>query len=68
MKMRCKIYQVDQNTGDETLINIRDSDEIAEDNSMTDAELIEMETEIRLVGRFWIGGGAAPLFCVTRAG
>jgi hypothetical protein len=67
MMIRCKMYHVDQKTGAETQTFIGYSDDIAKDNSMTDAELVEMETELRAVGRFWIGGGAAPLFCVTRA-
>lgn len=64
--MKVNVFHVDQDTGAESLNNVRHTDEIAEDNGMTDAEACHMESEIRKAGRFWLGGGAAPLFVLRR--
>lgn len=32
-----------------------------------DAEFFAAQDELKRVGRYWIGGGAAPLFYITRA-
>lgn len=40
--------------------------EFASDNDMTDAEAEAMRDELARSGRFWVGGGAAPLYMVKR--
>lgn len=70
--MRCNVFYVEfgpDNEGPctETLANVRDIDEIAQDNDWTDDEADAIEAEILSKGEFRIGGGAAPLFVIRRA-
>lgn len=62
--MRCNVFHVDQLTGVETLNNVRDCDEIADDNGFTDEEADDMQARLIAEGEFRLGGGAAPLFVV----
>jgi hypothetical protein len=61
--MRIKIYDVDQNTGDETFNCQAD---LAECFESDDPELIEVEAQLHSQGRAWVGGGAAPLRLLMR--
>lgn len=64
--MRVKIFRVDQTTGAEILYRTSYASEIVEDNEMSDAEAAEMENALKSAGRYWLGGGAAPLFLLMR--
>ena len=57
--MRVDIFEEDTTTPHATNVDLRD--QIDED------ECAEVESRIQREGRAWIGGGAAPLFYVTRA-
>ena len=48
--MRCKILRA----SDDYVLNIRHTDEIAEENGMTETETCAMERELKTVGRFWL--------------
>lgn len=39
---------------DDYLLNVRHTDEIAEQYGMTDAEAAHMENQLKTSGRFWI--------------
>jgi hypothetical protein len=36
------------------------------DNEITTNDEAAMRRELSAVGRYWVGGGAAPLFCIYR--
>ena len=70
--MRCNVFYIDfgpDNKGPatETLANVRDINEIAQDNDWTDDETDAIGAEILSKGEYRIGGGAAPLFVIRRA-
>jgi hypothetical protein len=48
--MRCKILRA----SDDYVLNVRYTDEIADERGMSDAELWEMENQIKAQGRFWL--------------
>jgi hypothetical protein len=48
--MRCRIVRA----SDDYELNIRDTDEIAEDRGMSDADLAHMVNHLRTQGRFWL--------------
>ena len=57
--MRCNILRA----SDDYVLNVRDTDAIAEEYGMTDAQARAMETELKRMGRFWLDAGetyAAP--------
>lgn len=60
--MRVHIYDVDQNTAEETDRGIADLAECFPDL----AERCAAERELRANGRYWCGGGAASLVLLTR--
>jgi hypothetical protein len=65
--MRVKIYDVDQATGAE---EFRDECELVEafGDGNADPEYYKAIVELATVGRYWAGGGAAPLVRLVRAG
>lgn len=66
--MRVKVYLVDKNTGAQTLVaGPSYAADFAEANELTDSERAAMERGLTGSGRYWIGGGAAPLFYLSRA-
>lgn len=51
--MRCNILRA----SDDYVLNVRDTDAIAEEYGMTDSEADRMEGELRRVGRYWLDAG-----------
>ena len=59
--MRCNILRA----SDDYVLNVRDTDAIAEEYGMTDAEACTMEAELKRVGRFRLD---AKTYAATRKG
>jgi hypothetical protein len=57
--MRCNILRA----SDDYVLNVRDTDEIAEEYGMNDSAAYAMECELKKAGRFWLGADtyAAPV-------
>jgi hypothetical protein len=51
--MRCNIKRA----SDDYILNVRDTDAIAEEYGMSDEEATRMELELKKVGRYWLDGG-----------
>lgn len=62
--MKVRIYAVNQDTGIETFADECRLDEAIERG---DPEYYRALVELTKVGRYWIGGGAAPLSLLMRA-
>ena len=62
--MKVKLYAVNQDTGDMVFEKCVWLDDLFDE---ADEERHSAAREVRDVGRYWIGGGAAPLFYVSRA-
>jgi hypothetical protein len=58
--MHVKIYDIDDN-GNETFRSLCDLRECFPIGPDTSAEYIVAHDELDRVGRYWVGGGAAPL-------
>jgi hypothetical protein len=50
--MRCNVFYVDPLTGRESLNNVRDTDELAQDNGLSDEQADAMEEELRTKGEY----------------
>jgi hypothetical protein len=64
--MMIKLYSVDYSTHGEAFEWEGHAREFADNNGMCAAEYAAMCGELAKSGRFWVGGGAAPLFLVVR--
>jgi hypothetical protein len=63
--MNVKIYDIDADTGAETFRCVAF---LADALPTDDDEYGPARDELSRVGRYWIGGGAAPLVLLVRAG
>ncbi len=64
--MRVTIYYVDPDTNEEKIENVRYTDEIAENENMTDEEADYMENCLKTNGRFYLNCNATRYCNVTR--
>ena len=62
--MRVKIFDIDHN-GNETFRDLGHLDECFPER---DAEYYRAMVQLRMVGRYWGGGGASPMFLLLRDG
>ena len=52
--MRCNIIHIDPDTCNETIENVRYTDEIGEHEGLTDQEIDEMEIQLKQLGWFYL--------------
>lgn len=48
--MRCNVLRA----SDDYVLNVRDTDAIAEEYGMTDEQWRDMERELKVMGRYWL--------------
>jgi hypothetical protein len=65
--MRVNLYHVDYSMSGESLEWTGTAADFASNNDMADSDYAAMRNELERAGRYWIGGGAAPLFLLMRA-